>query len=291
MVQTLDRVEARPLTLKEVAAQAGIPIIIRPWWGSLRIRGWTAKDGDQFPGYWACPGRWGYYQPKPPEVQKGVVVFWEGPCRYHHPKAHQHCQTVEVVDAGEHAILVRMRVEKYTSAFLVGMDDGHPFVTQMLKRITTVEEAFYWLVPKMVLVEQVAGAEVKRQGDWFFFPYEGEVKETRTRLWPRLPTRQHIQSLRERASTDPTAATALRVALRRPETNAIYSQAPLIYGWQEPTRHIGERVIFRSLPQPLVKGTVTAPDHPTVVLDGWHVAVRRRSTPAGDGMRPGTMDD
>ena len=262
MVQTLElpevqiaEVESRPLTLRELGERLGIPIVVRKWWGSRRE--YTLDRGLQW--YWACPGGYTFNQSKRPEIQKGVVVFWEGACG---KMRHNHRQIVEVIDSGEHALLAHVSASGPGSRFLVGIDDGHPFVAPVPSRLKTVDEAFDWLVPKMVWESQLLGRDVKRQGDWFFIPYERPVRETRSRRFRVRPWRGTI-----------------RLGV---EINVVYSQAPLVLGYGSVTRHIGERVIYRSYPQPLVKGIVTSPDHPPVVLESWHAAVRTRSTPSGN---------
>lgn len=264
MVQTtlLERpqVETREPTLRELAQELGIPLVVRPWWGSVRQQAFEA-----FPARWVCPAGYSYMQVKWPEVERGVVVMWEGRCRDHYGKrVHNHTQDIVVLDAdvAVQAMLVEVAVNSYGVRFLVGMDDAHPFVTHVLRRLSTVEEAFHWLVPLRVLVAQISG-DVPRQGDWFFIPHSRPVNETEAEPCP------------------PDAGG--RDTRRNLEKNVIYSYAPLIQGWGDATRHIGERVIYRSHPWPLVRGYVSAPDHPPLHLSSWHEAVRTRSTPGGGG--------
>lgn len=291
-IETRLQVETRPLTLPQLGELLGIPIVVRPWWGSIRGT----------PGHlhgWRCPG-----VIKQPEVQNGVVVFWEGDCKQRYSRhtygggaspwtrregltTHQHRQEVRVLSVGSTAILVHCWVHAEGHAapsrtrFLVGMDDGHPFVSPVLSRLETVDEAFAWLRPKMVREALDAGLEVKRQGDWFFVPYK---RVLRSEGWP-------VDARKARAYRPPRWKRSVGW-LRGPlKMNVPYRNARLAMGaWTtRPTRHIGQLVVYRSLPQPLVKGLVTSPDHPPVVLKDWHIAVRTRSTPAGnrDGVRPG----
>lgn len=285
------QVETRPLTLPQLGEILGIPIVVRPWWGSIRA-GHLNGPRRRPDGPWQCPGVM-----KRPEVQNGVVVFWEGGCRARYFRrtnqgltTHKHRQEVSVLSVGETAMLVHCSLHKDSylpparTRFLVGMDDGHPFVAPVLGRLETVEEAFDWLVPKMVKEARARGIDCPRQGDWFFIPYRGRVK----RQYPTRFVRPRVPRGAQRWSRPQDA--------NFPQRNLVYSRAPLVMGWwysgTRPTRHIGEKVIYRTLPQPLVKGLVTSPDHPPVLLTDWHIACRTRSTPAGnrDGVRPGAGD-
>ena len=301
MVQTQPQVETRPITLTELGEHLGIPITVRPWWGSARQRNrrthrrcgsilttmtipaiaQTSGSSEPYcpqchrtvganeievglrPPLWLCPG--GYGNPvKRPEVQSGVVVLWQGPCRVKWGnRTHRHSQSIEVLDVGDSGMLVCVTVA-YGSHSLIGMDDGHPFVTGVTRRSTTVKEAFDWLVPKKVKEAQVLGLDVKRQGDWFFIPYDRPVRETRAR---------QVRAQIWRGT--------LRYGL---EPKVVYADGPLFQAYSPPTRHIGARVIYRNYPAYLlVKGVVTAPDHPPLHLGSWHQAVRTRGLPNRDG--------
>jgi hypothetical protein len=144
------------INLQELGDILGIPIEVRPWWGSTRTR---------FSGKlkWICPGRI-----KPPEIQKGKIILWEGPCQWHlFQWRHNHSQDIEIKSVGNKAMLIRCRVNKIYSQFLVGMDEGAPYVMPVARNLETVKEAFDWLIPKPVREAMEQGLEVLRHGDWF----------------------------------------------------------------------------------------------------------------------------
>lgn len=275
----------------EAAEQIGVKAVVRPWWGSRRepnhrlhttcggdnvfdawdferhiIRPWCPQCRQHppeaeiklvtIPHKWLCP------RIKYPQVQNGVVVFWEGECGM---KGHNHCQTLEVIDVEDTAFLVKVRAGIAGRNFLIGKDSGHPFATAVVRYTSTVQDAFDWLVPKLVREAYILGKEVKRQGDWFFIPTgEDPLK------------RQNGGSMQVRGS-DPHL-----------ETNILYHDVHLIYNGVQ-TRHVGSMVVHKGLINttwgaPRVKGEVRAPDHPTLTLDTWHIGVRRRSG-------PGMMDE
>lgn len=258
-LETRERVEAQPITLEELGERIGVPIKVRRWWGSVR----QPRRLDGSGGYWECPAGSTYSRIKWPEVQKGVVLLWEGPCRYRrYYRMHNHRQSLEILDTNGQALLLCISVSTTTSHFLIGMDNGHPFVAPVLRRLTTVQDAFDWLVPKPVWQAMVLGLDVKRQGDWFFIPFNRPVWEDQARPWYGLT--RHAGEL-----------------------GLVYTHVPLMQGYSTPTRHIADRVIFRSDGWPLVRGTVTAPDHPPIHLQSWHRAIRTRSTPGGSRDGPG----
>ncbi|KKN30536.1 hypothetical protein LCGC14_0833210 [marine sediment metagenome] len=274
----------RPRTLPEVAQQLGIPLVVRPWWGSRRSTkvaycrkcgGWlwgtychacekSLRPRDillrwLFRREWLCPAnriRW------PEVLENGSVVVWEGPCgKSRNGRHHEHRQDLEVVDVGETAFLLRATVVKNTSLFIVGLDDGRPFARMVSGRVTTLQDAFDWLVPKKVQEALILGLDVKRQGDWWFIPTNKEPRR------------------RSDGRTVYTSSPAL-------SAGKLYRGAALC--WNRQTRHTGGMVVYQSVAGvnyqvPFVKGEVKAPDHPTLTLPSWHMAIRNRSTPAGDG--------
>lgn len=283
-----NRVEIRQITLEELGAELSIPIKVRPWWGSrieplsrihkkcgeicmpywARGRWWCPKCNmsmardelelrQVFPRRRVCPAAPGYSSIKQPEIQRGVVILWAGPCQERWGnRRHKHRQELEVLDVGETAILLRINVSSNYSQFLIGVDDGHPFITSVLRRLTTVQDAFDWLVPNKVQEAMILGKDVKRQGDWFFLPTEAP------KYWNHhKPFYTH-------------------------ETGYLYRNCALWYG--DTTRHRASLVVYKTflgLPYeaPVVQGNVRAPDHPTLHLDGWHIAIRTRSTTGGRG--------
>jgi len=291
---------ARPETLPELGARIGMPIQVRRWWGSVRrtdelvhsVCGhgriwrtgpnsywcgrcatsvvWADLKVERRPHEWLCPAGYSYNRIRRPEVQNGVVIVWAGQCRHRdHRRStfrpHLHRQRLEVVDVMDQALLLRVSVNKNYSHLLIGMDDGHPFVTPVVRRLTTVQDAFDWLVPNMVRNAFALGLDVKRQGDWFFIPTDKEPlvhKHGSDMRWAR-----------------PTL-----------KTNVLYRGPFLAYGAQ--TRHRGGLVVYQTVSGspyviPFVKGNVKAPDHPTLHLSRWHIGVRTRSTPAGSSNGPG----
>lgn len=294
-------VETWPLTLPELGAMVGVPIKVRPWWGSVRepdplfhtvcnhqlemIRdnqwNWVpfcpeckyavrvehifSKRGSRRV---ICPAGWNYNEIKEPEIQKGVVVLWEGKCG--HPR-HKHSQKIEVLSVAQGAILLKISmgtVGVTTRPFLIGVDEGHPFVTRVHKNPTTVEEAFDWLTPVMVKRARSAGLKVLRQGDWHFIPTSREPKVDKV----------HIQG--DRLYFRNRAGVLVQLFYAR----FLYRSMQLIYG--DETRHRGQYVVYQTVPglahtAPIVKGKVTAPNHAPLHLPDWHIAVRNRSTNGG----------
>lgn len=287
--------EPKPvLGLRQVGDLIGIPIVVRPWWGSRRqlyIRrhrkcGHNVMQDLYGSGRWWCfqcsrhvaaneieivrckPGRWlcpaGYTQQlKWPTVEGNKVVMWEGRCgaRYsagprkrYGSETHTHSQVLEVLDFSPTAMLVRVSVRSRRLNFLIGRDDGHPFVHVVTKTQTTVASAYDYLVPTPVFNAQMHGVDVKRQGDWFFVPlnffrkHPVKNEEKRVRPWPGRRD----------------------AAMASYDHGTIYSNAPI-----ENTRHIADRLIW-AWPYDLVRGIVKAPDHPQLQLDTWHCAIRNK---------------
>lgn len=282
--------------LRLAADELGIPVDIRPWWGSRREPNHlqhtvcgddNVLDAWDWEGYmtrpWCprcrrflpeeeirvlpVPHKWLCPRVKYPQVQGGTVIFWEGGCGM---KGHNHCQSIELIDVGETAFLVKLSTGIAGRNFLIGKDDGHPFATMIVRRVITVQDAFDWLVPKLVREAYILGKEVKRQGDWFFILDEED------------PLKRQNGGRMQVFGSDPLL-----------DTNTLYHDVHLIYNGVQ-TRHIGSMVIHKGLINttygaPRVKGEVRAPDHPTLTLDSWHIGVRRRSGSGttDDSSRPG----
>lgn len=289
-VETRERIEIRPITLQELGEMIGLPIVVRPWWGSVRRWSvhWLMRVEYYPPGVieemqqavketerkvrltWECPAQ-GRNQKKRPEVQNGVIVLWEGLCRFRppyrtrHGDQHVHAQTTEVKSVAHHAMLITIGLSGSEAQFLLGVDGGTPYVIQVTRRLQTVKEAFEWLMPKIVREAIAQGLDVKRQGDWFFIPRD------------RPPASYGYCG---------------RVYGSRPElkTNILYHGAALIFNGSQ-TRHHGGIVVYQTIqgvngPAPLVKGNVKAPDHETLHLHGWHIGVRNRSHPWRNASQP-----
>jgi hypothetical protein len=159
-------------------------------------------------------------------------------------------------------MLIRITVSTYPSHFLIGMDDGQPFVTPVNRKPRTVQDAFDWLMPNKVREAYALGLDVKRQGDWFFIPTAREPQICR-RVWNN----------------------ALPPMYSPFKQKTLYRGAPLIYGAR--TRHTGGLVVYQTVAAlayhvPFVRGNVKAPNHPVLHLGTWHIAVRTRSTPGGN---------
>lgn len=272
-VEIRGKIEAKPITLQELGEIAGLPIVVSPWWGSRRRRVVEARILIRIEGshvealepledvpkrvrwIWECPAQEGN-QKKRPEIHDGKIHLWEGPCGY---QGHTHAQTIKILDIRARAMLISLGLTGIPDThFLLGMDEGHPFATQVIRKPQTVKEAFDWLMPNMVKRAIDQGLCVKRQGDWFFIPTNKE---------PRLDS----DGQRFFPAGTPMKA------------NTPYRRAPLIYNCAQ-TRHRGSLVVYQSvlgLPcvAPFVKENVRAPNHNTLRLRGWHIGVRRRSHP------------
>lgn len=296
--------ETKQITLEELGKELGIPIKVRPWWGSVRERKrvvhkkcnhiifpyfgfhrncYYCSDCKQvveesdtercyvFSREWPCPGGQYHNRIKWPEIRNGAIIVWEGPCRARPGKRspfHNHRQTVEVLDVDGQLILVSIRVSTAWSNFLLGIDDGHPFVRPVRRRETTVQDALDWLVPNKVREAFTLGLDVKRQGDWYFIPTTRKIR------------------LHRCGSHVPLSAPGL-------DSNKLYRGAVLVYG--EQTRHTGGLVVYQSVlglpyPAPFVKGVIKAPNHQPLCLEGWHMAIRQRQATWGHREHGGAVD-
>jgi hypothetical protein len=298
--------ETEHLDFKQFGEMLGVPITVRPWWGSARRRGYSecakhhrrvSPDGYCFDcrrrlrrdemivhhvtPTWECPMsssssfRRTYTAP---EVQRGRIILWEGPCGVH---GHSHSQWIRVRDVLGKVILIAIHVGgsskggvfegcSYYSTWLIGVDGRAPFVVPVLRRHMRVREAFDWLMPNRVKQAIAAGKDVKRQGDWYFIPFDSEPRTDyhwSTELWGHSPLKLHV----------------------------LYENVNLIYG--DETRHRAEQVVYGSPPgtpngyAPIVKGRVTAPDHDDLFLETWHLAIRNKCSTGGRRASGQGMDD
>lgn len=272
----------------ETGEKLGIQIKVMPWWGSVRQTNEQVHKGcgrevldtnsgkycgrcgqindsevviEKKPHIWLCPGGDGRNSIKWPEVRGETVCLWEGSCAAGVRKDHKHQQELHVIDINETAFLLKVKCSQNYINFIIGIDDGHPFVTPVLRRLYTIQDAFDWLVPNKVREALTLGKDVKRQGDWFFIPAEKP---------PKINSHgsRHYDFV----------------------TFKLYLNRRLRYGSE--TRHVGEQVVYKSVlglpyPAPFVKGEVRAPDHPTLHLENWHIGVRTRSSPVGGSDGPG----
>lgn len=248
-------VEVREIDLEELGRMVGVPIRVKPWWGSHRARKWVRGRNHEpvvsnYYREWRCPAI-GYYTPTPPRVQGNTIIVYEGPCLKQWGKRHhKHRQWVVVLSVEPSAILIE--VNQGTDActhsdwFILGVDDRRPYVAEV-GGVNTVQEAFDWLKPRLVLEAEEQGLEVKRQGDWFFIPIG------------KLPNLDHYEFE--------------QVPHFRRDRHELYwpTWAP------RPTRHYAEEIIHSQFAQHLVRGIIASPDHPDLVLEEWHQAVRNRA--------------
>ncbi|GAJ01994.1 unnamed protein product, partial [marine sediment metagenome] len=157
--------EHRGVSLEELGHSIGVPVRVLPWWGSRR-------QGMK----WLCPAEGGSLK-KLPEIRDGVICVWAGPCRHfsHYRGPHTHRQDIEIKDAGSQAILISIRsCAGVISHHLLGVDGSAPYIVRVSQKAQTIDAAFQWLIPKKVKEAIIAGLNVKRQGDWFFIPYNRE---------------------------------------------------------------------------------------------------------------------
>jgi len=165
------QLEQEPLDFEQFGELLGIPIMVRPWWGSVRRHGQmihtvcdTQVDSycrvcqrlvrrDELKlgkrnGAWVCPGTYGIgFLYKAPEVQGGQIILWEGPCGHpSHKRTAPHCQETKIRDIDGKVMLITIWVNQYFSNYLIGVDGRAPFVVPVLRRHTTVKEAFDWLI-------------------------------------------------------------------------------------------------------------------------------------------------
>lgn len=169
---------------------------------------------------------------------------------------------LEILDVGESALLVRFGSELGTQHFIFGKDGdmGQPFVTQVGRKYKTLTDAFDFLMPKIVKEAIAQGLDVKRQGDWFFIPVEEPYskKSFNTSVYRDIDGRRIDTGL---------------------QPNVLY------YDWRFiETRHtvrdsydVKGEIIFRAIGRHYVRGIIDSPDHPSLVLPSWHLAVRRKS--------------
>lgn len=279
-LETGQKLETTRITLEELGEMVGLPIDVRPWWGSVRrtraemkIQIPVSESGMGEPQEvgsrrfvdWSC-GAQGRNLKKLPEIKDGKIVLWQGRCCPQHICE----QMVDVKDVCSQAMLIVIRIGRNKASaaqFLLGMDGGHPYVVRVTLRSQTIKEALDWLMPKMVREAIEQGLNVKRQGDWFFIPIDKAPNDYyyfNQRVWGSLPELK---------------------------TNKLYRGARLVYSGTQ-TRHTAASVIYKTrvgLPcaAPVVKGNVKAPDHPTLRLADWHMAIRNRSHPwRNERLRP-----
>lgn len=158
---------------------------------------------------------------------------------------------IEVKDVKGSLLLARFDGK---NAFLFGRDgSGPPFVTQVFLKCSTVDEALESLAPKKVKQALAEGKDVKRQGDWFFIPCN-----------PPLG-----------GSFSPGA---YRDLLGNGHNNGI-APGVLYHSWcfYETRHRVEGDIAYRGNGCHYVRGLVRSPDHESLLLLDWHLAVRRNS--------------
>lgn len=263
--QIIDKVEAREIDLEELGEMIGVPIKVRPWWGSRRGQKWLEpwfgrreREISPFYRHWGCSaGFYDYYTGTPPRVVGKVIVVYEGPCgKKWGGRCHKHRQEVRVISVGQGAMLVETHTgteaQTRTRQYILGVDGRRPYVAEVWK-CSTLKEAFEYLKPLNVQWAEAKGLEVKRQGDWFFIPI------------PKRPVERNIENP-EGGEFRCRQALAMR-------GKALYAfPHPL-----SPTRHYAEEIMHSAYCVHVVRGIISSPDHEDLVLDGWHRAVRNRA--------------
>jgi len=114
------------------------------------------------------------------EDQYIVIEVGEG----YRSSKHLHGQNVYVLETNpeEHIALIEMR--KYGDMYGAGMwhyligIEGSLFIAQVPSTIDTLAEALESLKPAAVKRAEVNGADVKRQGDWYFIPVNRKPRGT-----------------------------------------------------------------------------------------------------------------
>lgn len=105
---------------------------------------------------------------------------WDAPVP---PGASLYRRTVDGVEVVRDIHRVGTVLMRNGSDYLCSMDEGSYFVSKLLKRADSVDEAFQALKPEDVLQAEAKGLEVKRQGEWYFIPID---TTPRPEFWKRL---------------------------------------------------------------------------------------------------------
>lgn len=265
-------VEAQEITLEQLGEIIGIPIKVKPLWGSIR-EGKVTEEYDPRPQHqhrlrvrnpryrrWVCP-LGNENTPLLPVANGKVIVVYSGRCGMQafnkkHPHGHRQDIKVLEVDRRRKAMLVDIEArgaKGYTRGLrvILGVDDGSPFVVRVIggKWNTTLDQAFQSLKPNCVKRAEAQGLDVKRQGDWFFIPVSG------------APSSQCCE-VDDVNVEDPKALRHLGM----------------------PTRHYAEEIMCDRF-DTYVRGIVNSPQHGDLYLETWHEACRnwaRREWPGGD---------
>jgi len=250
-IREQEQVQTAEIDLEELGHLVGVPIKVRPWWGSHRGQKYLRWSGVTTiaPWYrtWQCSAQHDYYSPTIPRVDGRVIVVYDGPCNKKWGKrTHKHRQGFRVLSVQTSAILIEVTsgTERITRSarFILGVDDKRPYVAEV-GRVIDIDGAFEYLKPIEVVRAERNGLEVKRQGDWFFIPVRRVEK------------------------------TLVEFQRHNMVGKALYS-FPFP---PSPTRHYAEEIVHSSYCRHLVRGRVSSPDHTDLVLESWHVAVRNRA--------------
>lgn len=115
-------------------------------------------------------GCWGKHVP--PHIIKNAIILEVG--RGYQSNKHLHGQNLYVLETDVENRVALIEMRKYGDLYGAGMwhylvgVDGAPFVAQVPGNISTLADAMEYLKPAEVKRAEQAGADVKRQGDWYF---------------------------------------------------------------------------------------------------------------------------
>ena len=198
-------------------------------------------------------GYWGKHQP-PYIDEDGYIVIDIGVG--YKSSRHLHGQNVYVLDVDDNMVLIEITKfgDMYGAGlwhYLLGEDNGHPWIAHIPKTIGTVAEAVQYLKPAAVKRAENNGLEVKRQGDWFFIPVRRPHHSASPDDWQHgLDGDHHPGEM---------LATKSEWAVISPDSGSVKLPAGTIY----------------------VRGRLDHSQHNSLFLDGWHKAVRNKAIRTG----------
>jgi hypothetical protein len=201
-------------------------------------------------------GCWGKHEP-PYLSTDGIITFDIG-VGYKSSK-HFHGQNLYILDIADNMALVEMRKfgDMYGAGlwhYLVGIDNGAPWIAHIKSSIDSVAEAVQSLKPAAVKRAEAAGLPVQRQGDWFFIPAKPSAAA-------------HANGWQHGLDGDHRPAEMLAT---QTEPGRIF----------DPT---SRRLITADLPAGAiyVRGALDHTQHHSIRLDGWHKAIRNNAIRTG----------
>ncbi len=119
---------------------------------------------------------WGKYEPySPPRIdhEAGKIFIPHGKTSRSSWLAGQNFYTIDIDVNHNMALIEIRRFGDYCGArkqFLIGTDNGHPWIAHLPPRFEFVIEAIEYLKPAAVKKAEARGLNILRQGDWFFIP-------------------------------------------------------------------------------------------------------------------------